>query len=272
MRERLAAVAILLIAPLALPLSAQLPFYTDDASTTGKGQFHFEFFNEFDRLQDDLYPSIRQNTSNMKLNYGLTDSIELDLDNPYLAIIRSKVVEPTRLNGIGDTNLGVKWNFRKERKESKLPALSATMYFEFPTGDERQQLGSGLVDYWLNGIAQKSISDRTKVTANLGILFAGNTSTGLIGIQTRGRVYTGGLSAVRKFTERLSLGVEVSGAISRNFDLGKSQLQFLGGGNYELRKGFGLAFGVLGGKYVASPIVGGQLGFSIDFPSFYASK
>jgi hypothetical protein len=257
---------------LALPLSAQLPFYTDDANTTGKGRFHFEFFNEFDSLQHDLYPSIRQNTANMKLNFGLTDSIELDLDNPYLAIIRSRVVEPTKLNGIGDTNVGVKWNFHRERKESKLPALSATIYCEFPTGDERRQLGSGLVDYWLNGIAQKSISDRTKVTANLGILFAGNNSTGLIGIQTRGRVYTGGLSTVRKFTGRLSLGVEMSGAISRNFDLGKSQLQFLGGGNYELRKGFGLAFAVLGGKYVASPIVGGQLGFSVDFPGIHGSK
>ncbi len=261
-----------LVTLITAPLVAQQPFYTDDASTTGKGQLHFEFFNEYDRLQHDVYPSIRQNTASMKLNYGLTDSLELDVDNPYLAIFRTRQTTPARLNGVGDTNLGVKWNFHKESEGSWAPALSASMYFEFPTGDPSQQLGSGLVDYWLNGIAQKSISPRTKVTANLGVLFAGNTSVGLIGIQTRGRVYTGGLSVIRRFTERLNLGVEVNGAVSRNLDLGKGQLQFLGGGNYALGKGFGIDFGILGGKYVASPIVGAQLGFSIDFPGFHGSK
>jgi hypothetical protein len=261
---------ILLVA--SMPLWAQQPFYTDDTGTTPKGKLHFELFNEFDALQHDLYPNIRQNTVNMKLNYGLTDSIELDFDYPYLTLFRSRTMVPRRLNGIGDTDLGVKWNFRSERPNSRVPALSATMYFEFPTGDAGKQLGSGLVDYALNSIAQKSISDRTRITANVGVIFAGNNSTGLIGLQTRGRVYTGGTSVIRKFTERLSLGIEWSAAVSRNFDLGKSQLQFLGGGTYELRKGVGLDFALLGGKYVASPIVGGQLGFSIDFPAFHGPR
>jgi hypothetical protein len=257
---------------IAYPLAAQSPFYTDDASTTSKGRFHFEFFNEFDALQHDLYPSIRQNTANMKLNYGLTDTIELDFDSPYLSIFRSRLTVPSRLNGVGDADLGVKWNFHKETPDSRLPALGVSMYFEFPTGDTNKQLGSGLVDYALNTMGQKSISERTKITANLGIIFAGNNSTGLIGLQTRGRVYTGGTSVVRKCTERLSLGVEWNGAISRNFDLGRSQLQFLGGGSYELRKGFLLNFALLGGRYVGSPLAGAQLGFSIDFPPFAGSS
>ena len=259
---RLASASLLI----AFPLAAQSPFYTDDAGTTSKGQFHFEMYNEFDALQRDLYPSIRQNTTNMKLNFGLTDSIELDLDSPYISIFRSKILLPTRLNGVGDTDLGVKWNFHKETPDSRIPALGASAYFEFPTGDTNKQIGSGLVDYALNLMAQKSISDRTKITANLGIIFAGNNSTGLLGLQTRGRVYTAGTSIVRKFTERLSLGIEWNGAISRNFDLGRSQLQFLGGGSYELRKGFLLTFAALGGRYVGSPLAGAQLGFSIDFP------
>ncbi len=249
---RLVFIAVLI----AVPLAAQQPFYNDDAGTTSKGVLHFEFFNEFDALQHDLYPSIPQNTASMKLNYGLTDTVELDLDNPYLAIIRSKLNEPRNFNGVGDTNMGVKWNFHKESPDSRLPALSTSFYCGFPTGDTSRQLGSGLIDYWLNGIVQKSISERTKITGNLGILFAGNTSTGLIGIQTGGRVYTFGASVVRKFTERLSLGVEFTAAHTTNLGLSKSQLQFLGGGSYELRKGVGLDFGVLGGRYVASPIVG----------------
>ncbi len=261
--------AVLLIA---WPLAAQSPFYTDDTSTSPKGQFHFELFNEFDALQRDLYPSLRQNTTNMKLNFGVTDSVELDFDSPYISIFRSKLALPSKLNGVGDADLGVKWNFHKESPASRMPALGASMYFEFPTGDSNKQLGSGLVDYALNMMAQKSISSRTKITANLGIIFAGNNSTGLLGLQTRGRVYTGGTSVVKQFNERLSLGVECYGAISRNFDLGRSQLQFLGGGSYELRKGYLLTFAALGGRYVGSPLAGAQLGFSIDFPLIHLSK
>jgi len=254
------------------PLAAQQPFFTDDAATTAKGQVHFEFFNEHDWLKADMFPSLRQNTANMKVNFGVTESVELNIDNPYLAIFRSRGTEPRGLNGVGDTNLGVKWNFHKERSDSRSPAFSATMYIEFPTGDTSRQLGSGLIDYTFNGIAQKSVSDRTKVTANLGIVFSGNDSTGLIGIQTRGRVFMGGVSVVRKFSERLTLGVECYGATSDNFELGRSQLQILGGGSYDLGKGVGITFALLGGKYVASPRVGGQIGFTIDFPSFSAAK
>lgn len=252
---------------------AGLPFYTDDSGTTDKGRFHFEFYNEFDALQTELYPNLRQNTASFKLNYGLTDTIELDLDNPYLAIVRSRLTQPKRFTGWADTNLGVKWNFHKETKDSRLPALSATYYIEFPTGDSSQSLGSGLTDHWLNIIAEKTLTERTKATLNLGVLFAGNTSTGLLGVQTtRGRVYTGGISVLRKFTEKISLGAELIGGFTQNFDLGRSQLQALAGGSYELRKGFEVDFGLLGGKYAASPVVGVQIGVSIDFPKWSRSK
>jgi hypothetical protein len=38
------------------------------------------------------------------------------------------------------------------------------------------------------------------------------------------------------------------------------------GGEYGLRNGMTLDFGLLGGKYIASPRLGGQIGFSVDFP------
>ncbi len=247
------------------PLSAQLPFYTDDPAVTERGKWHFEFFNEFDALQHPQYPNLRQNTANYKMNYGLPYNLELDVDAPYLAIFRA-LGTPTSTGG-GDTNVGVKWNFHKESKGSRLPALGASLYVELPTGDSRQQLGSGLADYWLNLIAQESVSSKTRITGNLGYLFAGNTSTGVLGITTtRGHVYTGGLSILHDFTSRLTLGGEVYGGFTKNGDLGRSQLQVLVGGQCALRNGVSLAFGVLGGKYIASPRIGGQIGFSVDFP------
>jgi Putative MetA-pathway of phenol degradation len=249
---------------IAEPLGAQLPFYTDDPAVTEPGKWHFEFFNEFDvlQLQD---PNIRQNTANYKLNYGLPFHLELNVDVPYLAIFRAVGV-PDALGG-GDTNLGVKWEFHKESSGSHIPALGASLYVELPTGDSSRQLGSGLTDYWLNLITQKSLSDKTRVNGNLGYLFAGNTSTGVLGIQaTRGHVYTGGLSILHDFTARMTLGGEVYGGYANNGNLGRSQLQILVGGQYLVRPGMTFNFGVLGGKYVASPRIGAQVGFSVDFP------
>ncbi|HLJ45046.1 MAG TPA: transporter [Bryobacteraceae bacterium] len=246
------------------PLVAQLPFYTDDPSVTEPGKWHFEFYNEFDVLQLQ-YPNLRQNTANYKLNYGLPFNLELDVDVPYLAIFR--VVGQPDAAGGGDTNLGVKWEFHKESGHSRLPALGASFYVEFPTGDASRQLGSGLIDYWLNLIAQKSLSDKSRVNGNAGYLFAGNTSTGVLGIQAaRGHVYTGGFSLLHDFTARLTLGGEVYGGYTNNGDLGRTQLQVLIGGQYQVRRGMTFDFGMLGGKYVASPRIGAQVGFSVDFP------
>src|SRR5262249_14470217 len=126
---------------------AQLPFYTDDPAVTEKGKLHFEFFNEFDALQPSQYPDLRQNTANFKVNYGLPNNLELVVDVAYLSVSRATGVQSSR--GIGDTDLGVKWEFHKASQDSRLPALGASFYIEFPTGDRQKQLSSGLTDYWL---------------------------------------------------------------------------------------------------------------------------
>jgi hypothetical protein len=250
----------------AAPLLAQMPFYTDDPDVTGSGTLHFEFFNEFDGLQSSQYPNLRQNTANFKLNYGLPHNLELDVDAPYLAIYRATGSQTS--SGPGDTNLGVKWNFRKASRPLSFPSLAASLYIEFPTGNTRQELGSGLTDYWLNSIAQEPLTDKTRVNANFGFLFAGNTSTGVIGIQTtRGHVYTGGLSLLHDFNPRLTLGVEIYGGIADDSGLGKDQLQGLGGGQYVLRNGLSVTFALSGGSHVASPKIGGQVGFELDLPA-----
>src|SRR5437870_3778110 len=112
---------VLLFLCLRAPLSAQLPFYTDDPAVTERGKWHFEFFNEYDALQHPQYPNLRQNTANYKLNYGLPHHLEFDVDFPYLAIFRA--LETPTTTGGGDLNLGIKWNFQQESKDSRRPAL-----------------------------------------------------------------------------------------------------------------------------------------------------
>ena len=257
--------AVLLIAK---PLAAQLPFYTDDPAVTPTGVLHLEFFNEFDGLQSSEFPDLRQNTSNFKINYGLKHRLELDLDFPYLSIYRAAGTASS--SGLGDTDLGIKWNFHKASAGSWVPALGASFYTEFPAGDEHNGLGSGLIDYWLNVIAQKPFTERTRMNANFGFLLAGNTSPGAIGIQTkRGHVFTGGVSLLQDLNQRLTLGIEGYAGVADTSDLGRTQLQGLVGGECVIRNGFSFTFGLLAGKFEASPRIPGQLGFSMDFPAIF---
>lgn len=244
---------------------AQLPFYTDDADTTPKRQVHLEMYNEHDVLQQSAYPVKRQNTLVLTLNYGLTNNLELGVNAPYITLINSRIVESGSISGQGDVQFGVKYRLRSEREGSKLPAFAVVFYVEAPTGSVKKELGSGLTDYWLYGIAQKSLTKRTIARVNGGVLFSGNSSTGLIGIRNvRGQVYTGNLSLVRAFSNKLNLGAEVFGAVTSNFILDRGQLTAQLGAQYSLTKKVTLTFGVLGGKFNASPRAGVHLGFSYN--------
>jgi hypothetical protein len=252
---------------LSIPASAhaQQPFYTDNADVTDKKKLHFQLSNEYDVLQRAAYPSLRQNTTVFELDYGLLDGVEIGVDGPLIAISNSRVTTPKTPFGFGDLDFHIKYNFLKEREGSRLPALTATLNVELPTGNAREQIGSGLTDYFLNGILQKSVTKKTKLRLNGGILFAGNTTTGEIGIKSRGKVFVGGASLVKQITPKLDLGAELTGAVTSSLKLSRGQLQALIGGNYAVTKNMTFDFGILAGKFAASPRAGVQLGISIDF-------
>src|SRR5947208_13980448 len=140
-----------------IPVAAQQPFYTDNADVTDKKKIHLQISNEFDLLQQSAYPSLRQNTTVFELDYGVARNIEIGVDGPVIAIMNSQMISPRTPFGFGDLDLHVKYNFLKEREGSHRPALAATFAVELPTGDAKQQLGSGLADYFLNSILQKSL-------------------------------------------------------------------------------------------------------------------
>ena len=257
---------VVLVCFAAKPTRAQIPFYTDDADITEKGKFHLEFANEHDWLQKSSFPGKRQNTTVLTLNYGLTDRIELGVNVPFVKIFNDRSAMLRSPSGIGDTQFGVKARIFEEREGSRLPAMSVVFYVEAPTGSTRNQIGSGLTDYWLYGVLQKSLTKRTTGRLNGGVLFAGNSSTGLIGIRdARGQVFTANGSLVRDFTPRLKLGVEVFGGVTNNFNLSRGQLEGQIGGSYAVREDFALTFGILAGRFSASPRVGIHIGFAYDF-------
>jgi Putative MetA-pathway of phenol degradation len=256
---------LVLLLLVSVPAFSQQPFVTDDTDVTPRGHFHFEFSNEFDLLQRASRPNLKQNTADFELDYGLFERLEIGIAAPFITIFNEAGPTPRRVSGIGDTNLSVKYNFLSERENSHLPAMAVAFNFELPTGDTERQLGSGLADFYINGILQKSLTKRTKLRVNGGVLFSGNEATGVLGIKSRGTVITAGGSLVRQLTPKFQLGVELTGAITKESQLGKGQLQTLFGGNYQLHQKLSFDFAVLAGKYAASPRAGIQLGVSIDF-------
>jgi hypothetical protein len=250
---------------LSIVVYAQQPFVTDDADVTPRHQFHFEFSNEFDWLQRSAFPNIKQNTADAELDFGLFKGVEIGIEVPLLTIYNDPTSSPRGATGIGDTNISLKYNFLEEKEDSRRPALAVALNLEVPTGDTKRQLGSGLADFYINGIAQKSLTKKTTLRLNSGLLFSGNETTGVLGIKSRGTVFTAAGSLVRRFTPKLTLGIELTGAMSKGAQLGKGQLQTMAGGNYQINQKLSFDFGILAGKYAASPRVGIQLGVSIDF-------
>ena len=246
------------------PARAQQPFYTDDADVTERGQFNFEAINEFDVLHSSARPALRQNTAVFTLAYGLFRNAEVSVSAPLITIFNERDFFARRVTGVGDAGFQIKYNFLREREGSRRPAMTVSFTLETPTGSAERGTGSGLIDYSLNGILQKSLTGRTTLRLNGGLVFAGNTTTGAVGLRTRGRVFTGGSSVVRQFSERLTLGAELTGALARNADLSRKLLQGQIGGNYSLHDRVTLDFGVLAGRYAASPRFGAQLGVSVD--------
>lgn len=126
---------------------AQQPFYTDDAAVTLRGKLHLEFSDEFDLLQRFSFPNLRQNTASLELDYGLLEGVEVGVEAPLIAIFNAPGTSPRVPVGIGDSNFSVKYNFRKERTGSGVPAMTLSVSFELPAGDAGRQLGSGVADY-----------------------------------------------------------------------------------------------------------------------------
>jgi hypothetical protein len=244
---------------------AQQPFYIDDAHVADLHHWHLESNNEFDFLSKKSFPNLRQDTQTIKFSYGAFHQCEVGMDFPLIMIFNQPGFGLGNPIGLGDMDFSLKYRFHEEKEGSRLPAFTASLNLEPPTGNAKKQLGSGLMDYYLNSVMEKTLPRKFTLRVNGGATFAGNTLTGAIGIKTRGTIFTGGASLVRQFTQKLDLGVEVTGGFEPNLKLGRGQLAEQVGGNYEIKKNLTIDFGFIAGQDVGSPRLGYQLGFSKDF-------
>jgi hypothetical protein len=237
---------------------AQQPFNNDDSPTVPKKKWQFEFLESFDWLSPKLYPRTRQNTANFSISYGLTDRFEVGLAVPHLAI-RSNRWD----HGIGDLELNSKIQLIPHRPGGDTPEISLSTKFEFPTGDPKTYLGSGFFD-WQNVLIVEQHLLGTTHRVNTGVVFFGNTSTGIEGILIDTKVAIYGYSVSREITKRLLLGAEVSGSAASHVSFADAEMELLAGGMYKLSRNFELDFAYSKGLKSASPTRGFVIGFVVS--------
>lgn len=252
-----AGVVLVLMAGLAGAARGQAPFVTDDAGTTAPRQVHVELFAIGSDLPDSDHPASAQRTLVASLATGLGPAVEVGLDWPWIGIRSDGAPDVV---GGGDLNLYVKW--RCFEGAGRGPALALVGAVELPTGDEARGLGSGERDETLNAVAEWVGVGGVDLRANLGIVFAGNSLTGKVGLTTDSRIWTGGVSATVE-RARFAVGAEVTAAVGQVAGEKSRELRLQAG----LRRALGarstLGFGVQRGWREAPPWQA-LLGVTID--------
>jgi hypothetical protein len=249
-----------LVLAAALPCAGQQPFVTDDAEVTDAGHWHFQFSNEYDVLQKSAYPNLRQDWQNFVFQYGLAPHLEVNVDFPLILIENADGMK--NAFGFGDIDFAAKWKIAEETPGSRRPAFTVNGAVELPTGNEYKQLGSGLADYGVNLILQKTLAPATLLHVNAGIQFAGNTQTGVVGIHTPGHILSSGVSVTRDVSPVLHLGIDLNGAEVRDGGPKERQLQLTVGGNYAFTSDDTFDFSVFAG-WQGAPRYGFLVGISI---------
>src|SRR5207253_1493963 len=122
---------------------AQQPFYTDDAHVADLHHWHIESNNEYDFLPEDSFPNLRQDTHTIKFSYGAFHQCEVGMDFPLITIFNQSGYGLGTPIGLGDMDFSIKYRFHEEGEGSRVPAFTASLNIEPPTGNSKKQLGSG---------------------------------------------------------------------------------------------------------------------------------
>ena len=246
-RGRAAGLALALSAGAAAPALGQAPFTTDDAGTTAPRRFHLELAAAFAELPAADRPAHAQQTLVTSIALGLGDRVEVGIDWPWIAI---RSIDAPDAVGSGDLNTYLKWRILDA--SGRRPALALVGALELPTGEERRGLGSGERDETLYGIVEWSGPGRVDLRANLGVVFAGNSLTGDVGLRSDSRIWIGGVSGTVE-GERLALGVELTGAVGQLAGELTREVRLQAGARRALGPRAALALAVQRGWHAAPP-------------------
>jgi hypothetical protein len=176
------------------------PLITDDTGTMGTGKAQLEFNGEYGHDKEDGVTT-KTTQGDLCFSYGLSESVDLVIDLPYLHS-REKSEEGTvSENGFSDTAIEVKWRFYEHEDLS----LAIKPGLSLPTGDDEKGLGAGKAAYSLFFIASQEM-DPWAFHLNLGYIRNENT------LDEEKDIWHASIASTLALTEDLSavanLGVE----------------------------------------------------------------
>ena len=121
----LAVALILLTGVSVLTVKAQggPPMITDDTETVPKGHWEINTAFTIERGADGRLFG----TPLLDINYGLGEHLQLKVEVPWLVLHRNG---QRGVNGLGNTNIGVRWRFRDEKKKQRV-AMSIYPQIQF---------------------------------------------------------------------------------------------------------------------------------------------
>lgn len=227
---------------------AARPLSTDDAGTVEERHIEIESGFEYVKQADEEY------NLSFVLKYGLIKNSDLGIEIPYKFI---DFIESANVGGIGDIKFTTKYRFLDEIKN--LPVLALSLSIKTKTGNKEKSLGSGELDYGLNGIVTKEIGKFT-THLNLGYTFVGEPEG-----EEVNDIFSYGLAMEYPLNESLNIVGEVTGETTLDGDFNGNPCSGLLGLNYALSEMIAFDFGVGFEISDASPdyriITGLTLGF-----------
>lgn len=189
---------ILLILPNQTHAQGGPPMITDDTGTVPKGHWEINSAFTIERGSDGR----SFGTPLLDINYGLSKNTQLKVEIPWLVIHRNG---QKGINGLGNTNIGVRWRFRDETKDHRI-ALSIYPQFEFnnPTSSVRR----GIVDRgpeFLMPLQWQTQVGKYGINGDVGYRFKRGTDEMIYGVVVG-----------RKFKDAVEILGEIHGTGERN--------------------------------------------------------
>jgi len=114
------------------------PLLTEDTGTQGQGNFQLELTGERGRESTDAGTLYAEQPSAV-LAYGLTDTADLQVGTSYLRLTLDDGISSTRIAGVSDVTVDVKWRFLEDGPLS----LALKPGIIVPVGSEAKGLGRG---------------------------------------------------------------------------------------------------------------------------------
>jgi len=206
---------------------AARPLSTSDAGTVDEKHLEIESGFEYVKQRDEEY------NLSFVLTYGIAQNLDLAAEVPYQFIDLS---ESVNVDGIGDIKVTGKVHLLDELE--KIPALALTLSIKTKTGDKDRGLGSGELDYILNGVASKGIG-KCITHLNIGYTFVGEPEG-----ENLDDIFSYSFAIEYPMNENLNVVGEVTGETTFDGDFNDNPCSGLVGLNYAINEMISFDFGV----------------------------